>query len=71
MTMIVGSALGAEATGRDAYELIERLFPLCRSLTGAGVRSTFDVLEEVIAIERTEIPSGTQIFVRDMDAGKP
>jgi aminopeptidase-like protein len=60
--MIVGSALGAEATGRDAYELIERLFPLCRSLTGEGVRSTFDVLEEVIAIERTEIPSGTQIF---------
>jgi aminopeptidase-like protein len=60
--MIVGSALGPEATGRDAYELIERLFPLCRSLTGDGVRSTFDVLEEVIAIERTEIPSGTQIF---------
>jgi aminopeptidase-like protein len=60
--MIVGSALGPEATGRDAYELIERLFPLCRSLTGEGVRSTFDVLEEVIAIERTEIPSGTQIF---------
>ena len=41
---------------------MERLFPLCRSLTGAGVRATFDVLEEEIPITRTEIPSGTQIF---------
>ena len=48
--------------GREAYELMERLFPLCRSLTGAGVRATFDVLEEEIPITRTEIPSGTQIF---------
>jgi aminopeptidase-like protein len=41
---------------------MERLFPLCRSLTGGGVRATFDVLEELIPITRTEIASGTQIF---------
>jgi aminopeptidase-like protein/NADP-dependent 3-hydroxy acid dehydrogenase YdfG len=39
-----------------------RLFPLCRSLTGDGVRRTFDLIEEEIAISRTEIPSGTQLF---------
>jgi aminopeptidase-like protein len=46
----------------DAYELMRRLFPLCRSLTGDGVRATFDVLEEEIPLTRTEIPSGTKIF---------
>jgi aminopeptidase-like protein len=48
--------------GGDAYELMRRLFPLCRSLTGDGVRATFDVLEEEIPLTRTEIPTGTKIF---------
>jgi len=41
---------------------MERLFPLCRSLTGDGVRATFDVIAEHIPLERTEIASGTQVF---------
>ena len=49
-------------TGEAAYELMERLFPLCRSLTGDGVRATFDVLAEHIPITRTEVPSGTRVF---------
>jgi aminopeptidase-like protein len=48
--------------GDEAYELMERLFPYCRSLTGAGVRGTFEVLEQEIPITRTEIPSGTRAF---------
>ena len=51
-----------DAVGAEAYELMERLFPLCRSLTGGGVRATFDVLEEHVQLDRTEIPSGTQVF---------
>ena len=51
-----------DAIGTEAYELMRRLFPLCRSLTGSGVRATLEVLAEYIPLERTEIASGTQIF---------
>jgi aminopeptidase-like protein len=50
------------AIGIEAYELMRRLFPLGRSLTGGGVRATFDVLGEHVPLERTKIASGTQIF---------
>jgi aminopeptidase-like protein len=61
-TMLTPGARQTEAIGRDAYELMRRLFPLCRSLTGDGVRATLDVLEEEIPITRVDIPSGTSVF---------
>jgi aminopeptidase-like protein len=48
--------------GDAAYELMGRLFPLCRSLTGAGLRETFAVLQEHLPLTITEIPSGTRVF---------
>jgi aminopeptidase-like protein len=50
------------SSGSEAYELMERLYPLCRSLTGDGVRATLDLISEEIPITRTEIPSGTRVF---------
>ena len=31
----------------EMYELCERLFPICRSITGDGVRTTLQMLVEV------------------------
>jgi aminopeptidase-like protein len=57
-----GAARGREAVGHDALELMQRLYPFCRSLTGDGVRATFQALEDLIPLKRTEIPSGTRVF---------
>jgi len=42
--------------------LLEQLFPLCRSLTGAGVRETLHILGKEIPLVLHEIPSGTKVF---------
>ncbi len=31
--------------GRNMYELAKELFPICRSITGEGVRETFQILK--------------------------
>ena len=50
-------------TGDVLYDLVRRLFPLSRTITGDGVRETHDVLRDVIPELRTfEVPSGTKCF---------
>jgi aminopeptidase-like protein len=61
-TLVGGAPRAREGVGRDALELMQRLYPFCRSLTGDGVRATFHELEDEIPIARTEIPSGTKVF---------
>jgi len=42
--------------------LIERLFPICRSITGNGVRRSLDIVKEHIPIEVHEVPTGTPVL---------
>jgi aminopeptidase-like protein len=51
-----------DRAGEDAYALIERLYPICRSITGNGVRQTLAILGEHIPIEVSEVPSGTKVL---------
>ena len=44
------------------YELMIELFPICRSITGDGVRKTFDILKKIIKITTHEISTGTKVF---------
>jgi aminopeptidase-like protein len=46
----------------DLEALFDRLWPLLRSLSGAGVRATHDILNELVPLERIEVPSGTRAF---------
>jgi aminopeptidase-like protein len=52
----------ADALGAEAIDLSERLLPLPRSLTGDGVRATLRVLADVVPLQVTEAPSGTQVY---------
>lgn len=44
------------------YALVERLYPLCRSITGDGVRATLDIVDEYIPLHMHEVPTGTQVL---------
>lgn len=48
--------------GQEMHALVKRLYPLCRSITGAGVRSTLDIIAEHIDLIRHEVPTGTEVF---------
>ena len=39
--------------GQEMYQLAKRLFPICRSITGNGVRETLDILSEIAMGEST------------------
>lgn len=56
-TSVSGADLTNQATG-----LLHDLFPICRSLTGDGVRQTLGRLRLVAAFEIMEIPSGTRCY---------
>ena len=48
--------------GEQMYAVINDLFPICRSITGDGVRLTLERIRQIIPLSVYEIPSGTRVF---------
>ena len=46
----------------DLHGLVRELFPINRSLTGAGVRETLAILARHVQLEVREVPSGTAVL---------
>ena len=44
------------------YSLVRELYPICRSITGDGVRETLKRVGAHIALKVHEVPTGTQVF---------
>ncbi|HMF50095.1 MAG TPA: DUF4910 domain-containing protein, partial [Candidatus Saccharimonadales bacterium] len=42
--------------------MVAELYPICRCITGVGVRQTLRIIGEHLPIEIQAIPSGTQVF---------
>ena len=48
--------------GGALYDVCKRLYPICRSITGDGVRATLKNLQQIVPLELHEVPSGRQVF---------
>ncbi len=50
------------STGDEIYDIIKELFPICRSITGNGVRESLKIIQKQIPIKINEISSGEKVF---------
>ena len=50
------------AAGEQIYAMAEELYPICRSITGNGVRTSLGVMRRHVEIVVHEVPTGTRVF---------
>ena len=48
--------------GEEMYRFVTDLFPICRSITGQGVRETLSLLQKHVPVDIRQTPSGTRVF---------
>ena len=57
------SIRGSETAAAGAmHALMTKLYPICRSITGEGMRQTLRILQRDIPLEVREVPTGTPVF---------
>jgi aminopeptidase-like protein len=54
--------LADRTVGQEMYQLVSDLYPICRSITGNGLRQSLEILQQYIPLKLNEVPSGTQVF---------
>jgi len=63
---MIGSALHSEEVGQgigqELFDCVTQLYPICRSITGAGVRETLAYLDSIVPLKIHEVPSGTDVL---------
>ena len=55
-------SIDIKAIGVQMYQLLSELYPICRSITGNGVRKTLSKIKRIVPLEIHEVPSGTKVF---------
>lgn len=58
----VKAGIDPTEVGEPMYELVRELYPICRSITGNGVRETLHRVGEHIPLKVHEVPTGTRVF---------
>jgi aminopeptidase-like protein len=52
----------APDAGDEIFAFAARIFPICRSITGDGVRQTLREIGSHVALDVSEVPTGTEVF---------
>jgi aminopeptidase-like protein len=50
------------AIGRELHSFVAELYPICRSITGDGIRKTLGAIESRIPLRLFEVPTGTRVL---------
>lgn len=48
--------------GAELHGFARELYPICRSITGAGIRRTLSMIGDRVSLKIHEVPSGTAVF---------
>jgi aminopeptidase-like protein len=48
--------------GKELHDFAAELYPICRSITGNGIRQTLEKIQQRIPLEIAEVPTGTPVF---------
>jgi aminopeptidase-like protein len=48
--------------GQELHRFAAELYPICRSITGDGIRQTLTMIQDRIPLEIFEVPTGTPVF---------
>ena len=56
------NSINPQEVGQEMHALIGELYPICRSITGDGIRRTLKILQRYIPLQIHEVPSGTAVF---------
>lgn len=48
--------------GADMHRLMTEMYPICRSITGDGLRESLRIIQKHIPLELHEVPTGSQVF---------
>jgi len=60
--LMENGTLSPDDPGESMYRLVEELFPICRSITGNGVRETLRILQRHVPLTVHEVESGTKVL---------
>lgn len=48
--------------GQELHRFAAELYPICRSITGDGIRHTLKLIQDRIPLQFIEVPTGTRVF---------
>lgn len=58
----IADAGNVTVVGQAMYGMVRDLYPICRSITGNGLRETLRGVQEQIPLDLHEVATGTQVF---------